>query len=90
MTATVQEFGQFDHGIGESGAHYIGGDKNPFVGEGLACQNCVFFMGDSCHIVSGSIEPTGLCKWWQIPEPSAQADDAAKKKKKRKSKMWSY
>jgi signal peptide peptidase SppA len=59
-------FGPFDQGIGPDGAHYVA--KSPFGNEGLLCQNCVFYRGPrGCGIVSGDIDPNGICKLWVIP-----------------------
>lgn len=59
-------FGPFDQGIGPDGAHYVA--ESPFGNEGLLCQNCVFYRGPrGCGIVSGDIDPNGICKLWVIP-----------------------
>lgn len=59
-------FGAFDQGIGPDGAHYVA--ASPFAQEGLLCQNCVFYRGPrGCGIVSGDIDPNGICKLWVIP-----------------------
>lgn len=59
-------FGPFDQGTGPDGAHYVA--ESPFAGEGLLCQNCVFYRGPrGCGIVSGDIDPNGICKLWVIP-----------------------
>lgn len=64
----VDEHGKFDQTAGPNGSHYAPGSKNPFIKEGLVCSNCVFFMGgQACELVSGKIEPTGICKLWIIP-----------------------
>jgi len=49
-------------------AHYM--DENPFVDEGIACVNCVAYCPEihGCYWVEGSINPSGLCKLWVIPE----------------------
>ena len=60
-------FGAFDQGIGPDGAHYVA--ASPFAAEGLLCQNCVFYRGPrGCGIVSGDIDPNGICKLWVIPQ----------------------
>jgi signal peptide peptidase SppA len=60
-------FGPFDQGIGPDGAHYVA--ASPFAAEGLLCQNCVFYRGPrGCGIVSGDIDPNGICKLWVIPQ----------------------
>ena len=62
----VELFGQFDQGIGPDGAHYVA--ESPFAGEGLACSSCVFYEGPrACEVVSGDIDPAGICKLWVIP-----------------------
>lgn len=62
------EYGKFDQSTGADGAHYA--KANPFKGEGMVCQNCVFFdeLTNGCQIVTGSIEPDAICKLWVIPE----------------------
>ena len=62
----VEEYGQFDQSSGPDGAHYAPGDKNPFKSDGLICENCIFFEGNACHLVSGEIDPQGICKLWII------------------------
>lgn len=64
------EFGMFDQSTGANGAHYAPADKNPFVAEGLACSNCIFFdeITSRCQVVAGEIEPDAVCKLWIIPE----------------------
>jgi hypothetical protein len=64
------EYGMFDQTTGANGAHYAPAKLNPFVKEGMACKNCVFFdeAGNQCQIVSGPIEPEAVCKLWVIPE----------------------
>ncbi len=69
LEETVDVFGQFDQGIGAQGAHYVGPDTNPFAAEGMVCSNCAFYEGPrACEIVSGDIDPGGVCKFWIIPE----------------------
>lgn len=59
-------FGPFDQTTGPDGSHYVA--ESPFAGEGLLCQNCVFYRGPrGCGIVSGDIDPNGICKLWVIP-----------------------
>lgn len=63
----AETFGRFDQSIGPEGAHYIAASDNPWVEEGMACQNCVAFRGGgACEWVSGEIEPEALCKLWVI------------------------
>lgn len=66
------QFGKFDQSSGSDGAHYAPAKLNPFKGEGLMCQNCVFFdeLNNQCQIVTGPIEPEAICKLWVIPEDS--------------------
>jgi len=65
----VEEYGIFDQSSKANGAHYAPAAKNPFIGEGMVCGNCVFFIGGGkCEIVSGNIEPNAICKLWIIPE----------------------
>lgn len=66
---TVEEFGMFDQTSKANGSHYAPAAKNPFIKEGLVCSNCVYFKGgQGCELVSGKIEPNGICKLWIIPE----------------------
>jgi len=59
-------FGPFDQSTGPDGSHYVA--ASPFASEGLLCQNCVFYRGPrGCGIVSGDIDPNGICKLWVIP-----------------------
>ena len=64
------KYGMFDQSTFANGAHYAPAKVNPFVAEGMACKNCVFFdeMNNQCQIVSGAIEPDAVCKLWIIPE----------------------
>ena len=70
----VEEYGQFDQSSGPDGAHYGDGSNNPFKSEGLICSSCVFFEEGACHIVSGEIDPNGICKLWIIPSESLSID----------------
>ena len=84
----AMEIGKFDMSTGPNGAHYAPADKNPFIAEGLICENCVFYNNDACWIVEGPIEDNAVCKLWIIPEallgtapaPEDESmDDAAEK-----------
>jgi hypothetical protein len=77
------EFGKFDQSSMADGAHYAPADANPFKGEGLMCQNCVFFdeTANGCQVVSGMIEPEAICKLWVIPETSLIASRSLELKK---------
>jgi signal peptide peptidase SppA len=62
-----ETFGPFDQSTGPDGAHYA--PVSPFASEGLLCQNCVFYRGPrGCVLVSGDIDPNGICKLWVIPQ----------------------
>lgn len=66
--AIVDTFGQFDQSTLSEGAHYAPGEANPFLAQGLHCSNCFFFEGPrACEVVSGDIDPNGVCKLWIIP-----------------------
>jgi hypothetical protein len=67
----VEEYGQYDQSAGADGAHYGDGNNNPFKEDGLKCSSCVFYEEGACHIVSGVIDPEGICKLWIIPEYSS-------------------
>jgi len=71
----VMEYGQFDQSSGPDGAHYGGASDNPFKSEGLKCSSCIFFEEGLCHIVSGSIDPNGICKLWIIAEEDSMEAD---------------
>jgi len=78
LEETVDIFGQFDQGIGAQGAHYVGPEDNPFAAEGMVCSNCAFYEGPrACEIVSGDIDPAGICKFWVIPESLLTIEDPA-------------
>lgn len=67
-------YGQFDQdGVG--GAHYL--TTSPFATQGLSCNECVFYEGaGACDIVSGNIDPLGLCRFYVIPnDETAEAND---------------
>ena len=64
----VMEYGQFDQGYGANGAHYGDGSNNPFKSEGLKCASCIFYEDGACSLVSGQIDPEGICKLWIIAE----------------------
>lgn len=67
LETIAEDYGMFDQGIGANGSHYV--PSSPFKSEGLVCSNCVFFEGGkACEIVSGEIEPDGICKFWIISE----------------------
>ena len=62
---------------GVDGAHYM--KKSPFAGQGMKCENCVFWNeGGSCDVVAGQIERDAICKLWVIPEEKLTAEDALK------------
>ena len=71
----VEEYGLYEQGIGANGAHYGGGELNPFKAEGIMCGSCVFFMEGLCHIVEGNIEAEGICKLWIIPEAALAIEE---------------
>lgn len=65
----IEMHGLFDQTSKANGSHYAPADKNPFIEEGMICGNCVFFIGGGkCELVSGKIEPNGICKLWIIPQ----------------------
>jgi len=71
----VEEYGLYDQGIDGNGAHYGGGELNPFKAEGIMCGSCVFFMEGKCEIVQGNIEAEGICKLWIIPEAALAIEE---------------
>ena len=65
----VETQGKFDQSAKANGAHYAPAAANPFKDKGMACANCVYFIGGGgCEIVSGKIEPMAICKLWIIPQ----------------------
>lgn len=67
--SVVEMHGMFDQSAKANGAHYAPGRLNPFKAEGMICGNCVFFVGGgACELVSGRIDPNGICKLWIIPQ----------------------
>ena len=64
----VEEYGQYDQSSGADGSHYGDGNNNPFKKDGLQCSSCIFYEQGACHVVSGNIDPEGICKLWIIPE----------------------
>jgi hypothetical protein len=65
----VEMHGKFNQTAKANGAHYAPASANPFKDKGMACANCVYFIGGGgCEIVSGKIEPMAICKLWIIPE----------------------
>jgi hypothetical protein len=64
----TDRFGKFGQGMDSEGSHYTPAESNPFKSEGLICANCAFFSeySKSCSIVTGSIEPEAICKFWVI------------------------
>jgi HK97 family phage prohead protease len=67
LEQVVEVFGLYDQGIGADGAHYVA--ESPFADEGMVCSSCVFYEGPrACEVVSGDIDPAGICKLWIIPE----------------------
>ena len=72
----TEDLGPFDPSSGSHGAHYM--PASPFADTGLVCSNCAFFAGPrACEIVSGDIDPAGICKFWIIPERLIQDEGAA-------------
>ena len=63
----AEDLGAFDQGSGAHGAHYM--SESPFAADGMVCANCAFYAGPrGCEIVSGDIDPAGVCKFWIVPE----------------------
>ena len=63
----AEQYGMWGQGTGADGAHYVA--ESPFAADGLICANCVFYEGGrKCEVVSGDIDPAGICKLWVIAE----------------------
>lgn len=66
LEGITETFGAFDQTSLADGSHYVA--ASPFVEQGIACANCVFYKGGrGCEIVSGDIDPAAICKFWVIP-----------------------
>jgi len=70
LCSIVEDYGQFDQSSDANGAHYGDGNNNPFKSDGLVCSSCIFYEEGMCHLVSGNIDPEGVCKLWIIPQES--------------------
>jgi HK97 family phage prohead protease len=65
----VEKFGQYSQDHSSNGCNY---ETSPANQEhGLVCGSCVFFMENTCHVVSGDIAADGLCKLFIIPDSLA-------------------
>ena len=65
----AEGYGKWTQGPLADGAHYFGGEDNPFDYMGMTCGNCVFYLPNGrCQIVQGFIDYDGLCKLWIIPD----------------------
>ena len=63
----AEDHGKWGQGHRSEGAHYFDGEDNPFIDEDIVCGTCVFFEDrGACQIVTGRIDPEGLCKLWII------------------------
>lgn len=69
LVEVTHEVGKFNKGMGADGSHYVSAEANPFIAQGLVCEDCYFYQPDGkCAIVDGDIEEYAICKFWVIPE----------------------
>jgi hypothetical protein len=69
LVEVTHEVGKFNKGMGADGAHYVSAENNPFIAQGVVCEDCYFYQPDGkCAIVDGDIEEYAICKFWVIPE----------------------
>ena len=69
----VENYGEWSQSAVD-GSHYMA--KSPFTGGGIVCANCIFYQGGgACEIVSGAINPNGVCKFWIIPEEKMTSEE---------------
>jgi hypothetical protein len=69
LVEVTHEVGKFNKGMGADGAHYVSAESNPFIAQGVVCEDCYFYQPDGkCAIVDGDIEEYAVCKFWVIPE----------------------
>ena len=70
----AETFGKWDQSSDPDGAHYA--EVSPF--DGLVCASCVFYEGGrGCEVVTGDIDPAGVCKLWIIPGDLITEEPAA-------------
>tara|TARA_Y100000310_G_scaffold334665_1_gene414925 strand:- start:681 stop:1067 length:387 start_codon:yes stop_codon:yes gene_type:complete len=43
---TVKKHGAYEQDANNGGAHYLPAGENPFVNQGIRCDNCVFYQPD--------------------------------------------
>lgn len=58
--------GKWEQGI--RGASYFPPEYNPYAVGDVRCENCVHWQDGECEIVQGAIAPSGICKFWLIPD----------------------
>jgi hypothetical protein len=63
----VTRFGLFDQSDDANGCDYKVESMNQNHA-GKCCMECIFYRGTGCAIVSGTIEPMGVCRFWIISE----------------------
>jgi len=65
----VGSYGKWSQSYFAEGAHYFDSEDNPFIEDGITCDNCIFYLPEGrCQLVRGQINPEGLCKLWIIPD----------------------
>lgn len=64
----ANDYGKWTQSIGGDGASYFPAQNNPHAIGDIKCENCVHWQDGRCEIVSGAIDPQGVCKLWIIPD----------------------
>jgi hypothetical protein len=67
LNMIVTRFGLFDQDDDANGCDYRSESDNKNHA-GKCCMECIFQRGSGCAIVSGTIEPMGVCRFWIISE----------------------
>lgn len=67
LNMIVTRFGLFDQDDDANGCDYRSESDNQNHA-GKCCMECIFQRGTGCAIVSGTIEPMGVCRFWIISE----------------------
>jgi len=63
---SLEDYGQWDQSVG--GAGYFPAGHNPYRIGDVKCENCVHWQEGNCQVVSGAIDPQGICRLWIIPD----------------------
>ena len=64
----AQDFGKYAQDDSADGAWYAKPADNKGAARGVECSNCTFYDGQrACEIVTGDVDPGGMCKLWIVP-----------------------